>query len=153
MTVHCQGQSEHPKACQLAELWSDGWCPASLWAEQQQTHRQVQQVIPSQRVAQPLQMGKGHVTTGCCSALPHKLRALWAASPHGCPNHSHISIWRTALSSLRSGGRFEPFISISVQGPNTTGAAACFSGCLVSRTSCPDMELLLTAPLRLLEYA
>lgn len=46
----------------------------------------------------------------------------------------------------QSGGVWATLVSISVHRPNTTGATAHFLGCLVSRTSCPDTELPLTAP-------
>jgi len=96
----------------------------------------------------------GQGTRPPTTALPHKLRPLRAASPHDTSKHSHFYLDNSIIPrSLRSGGRFGPLISISVQEPNTTGAAACVLGWLAGRTSCPDMELLLTAPLWPLKYA
>lgn len=100
----------------------------------------------------PLHRGTGHSPTNCCIAL--QAQTPWAASSPDKSKHSHIYLEDSVIPrSLRSGGRFQPLISISVHWPNITGTAACFLGCLVSRTSCPDMELLLTALFQLLKYA
>lgn len=93
-------------------------------------------------------------------------RAAAPPSPAGCDPSGSVSsrrleaqpdlpVWRTALSTLPRKRRevWAMLFSISVQGPSITGAAAWFLGCVVSRTSCPDMELLLPAPLLLLKYA
>lgn len=88
-------------------------------------------------------------------SIPCELGPLRAASPRDDWKRSHVSVWRTALflaPSEAEGGlshsHFHP-----CAGAKHNRRRCLFVGCLVSRTSCPDMELLLAAPLRLLKYA